>query len=97
MGRHCMGGIAFACSQIETSVVGDTDKQVLAGKKGTSNQQCCQSKLTAPLHKGHHFEADRTYKGTRQQLERVKLLSWDTLVHALVPCSMPSLISFALS
>ena len=72
-----MGGIAFARSQIEQEV-GDSDKQVLAGKKGTSNQQCCQGKLTAPLEKGHCFEAGPTYKAHAQQLERVKLLSGDT-------------------
>lgn len=34
------GGIAFAQVKIEREV-GDVDKHVLAGKKETSNQQCC--------------------------------------------------------
>lgn len=62
-GRHCTVGIAFARSGIEQEV-GDLDNKVLAGKKETSNQQCCQNKLTAPLQKGHRFEAGPIYEGT---------------------------------
>lgn len=58
-------GIAFARSQIEQEV-GDSDEQVLAGKEGTSDRQCCQSKLAAPLEKGHWFEAAPTCTTVRK-------------------------------